>query len=104
MTTRALEAFSYAPRTLEVLNGGTQSTIQDYPGRLNYWSVGVPPSGPMDDLSFRLANRVLGNPEHAAALEITMSGPTLKFNRNAVICLTGAAMHAELDGHRIKFW
>src|ERR1700722_11009032 len=104
MTTRALEAFSYAPRTLEVLSGGTQSTIQDYPGRLNYWSVGVPPSGPMDDLSFRLANRVLGNPENAAALEITMSGPTLKFNRNAVICLTGAAMHAELDGQRIEFW
>ena len=104
MTTRALEAFSYAPRTLEVLSGGTQSTIQDYPGRLNYWSVGVPPSGPMDDLSFRLANRVLGNPENAAALEITMSGPTLKFNRNAVICLTGAAMHAELDGHRVNFW
>jgi urea carboxylase len=104
MTTRALETFPYAPRTLEVLSGGTQTTIQDYPGRLNYWSIGVPPSGPMDDLSFRFANRALGNPENAAALEITMSGPTLKFNADVVICLTGAPMHADLDGRTLTFW
>jgi urea carboxylase len=104
MTTRALEAFAYAPRTLEVLGGGTQTTLQDYPGRLSYWNVGVPPSGPMDDLSFRLANRAVGNPEHAAALEITMSGPTLKFNTDALICLTGAPMHAALDGRTLAFW
>jgi urea carboxylase len=104
LTTRALDTFSYAPRTLEVLSGGTQTTIQDYPGRLNYWNVGVPPSGPMDDLSFRLANRALGNPENSPALEITMSGPTLKFNTDAVICLTGAPMHADLDGRRLTFW
>ena len=104
MTTRALEGFSYAPRTIEVLSGGTQTTIQDYPGRLNYWNVGVPPSGPMDDLSFRLANRALGNPADAAALEITMSGPTLKFNADAVICLTGAPLRADLDGRAVAFW
>ena len=104
MTTRALETFSYAPRTLEVLSGGTQTTIQDYPGRLNYWSVGVPPSGPMDDLSFRLANRAVGNPEDAAALEITMSGPALRFNTDALICLTGAPMHADLNGRKLAFW
>jgi urea carboxylase len=104
LTTRALETFSYAPHTLEVLGGGTQTTIQDYPGRLHYWHVGVPPSGPMDDLSFRLANRALGNPENAAALEITMSGPTLKFNTDAIICLTGALLHADLDGRGLKFW
>jgi urea carboxylase len=104
MTTRGLETFAYAPRTLEVLSGGTQTTIQDYPGRLHHWNVGVPPSGPMDDLSFRLANRAVGNPENAAALEITMSGPTLKFNTDAVICLTGAPLHAELDGRGLTYW
>ena len=104
MTTRVLESFSYMPRTLEVLSGGTQSTIQDYPGRLKYWNVGVPPSGPMDSLSFRLGNRVVGNPEDAAALEITMSGPTLKFNTDAIICVTGAQMRADIDGRPIKFW
>jgi urea carboxylase len=104
MTTRALEGITYAPRTLEVLGGGTQTTIQDFPGRLNHWNVGVPPSGPMDDLSFRLANRALGNPENAAGLEITMSGPTLKFNADAVICLTGAPLRADLDGRALTFW
>ena len=104
MTTRVLDGFSYTPRTLEILSGGTQTTIQDYPGRLNYWNVGVPPSGPMDSLSFRLANRAVGNPQEAAALEITMSGPTLTFNTDAIICLTGADMHGDIDGRPIAFW
>ncbi len=41
-------ALPYRPRTIEVLQRGTQTTVQDYPGRLGYWDVGVPPSGPMD--------------------------------------------------------
>jgi urea carboxylase len=98
MTTRALDSFAYSPRTLEVLAGGTQTTIQDYPGRVGLWNVGVPPSGPMDNLSFRLANRVLGNPADAAALEITVLGPTLKFNTDAAICMAGAEMEADIDG------
>jgi urea carboxylase len=103
MTTRALDAFAYAPRTLEVVTAGTQTTIQDYPGRLKFWSVGVPPSGPMDSLSFRLANRALGNPAAAAALEITVSGPTLKFNADATICLTGAEMAVDIDGRSAAY-
>ncbi|MGD0491934.1 MAG: urea carboxylase [Steroidobacteraceae bacterium] len=98
LTTRALEGFAYAARTLEVLSAGTQTTVQDHPGRLGYWCVGVPPSGPMDHWSFRLANRAVGNPPDAAALEITMAGPTLKFNADAVICLTGAESPADIDG------
>jgi urea carboxylase len=104
MTTRALERFAYAPRTIEVLVAGTQTTIQDYPGRVGYWNVGVPPSGPMDHVSFRLANIAVGNPAGAAALELTIAGPTLKFNANATICLTGAEMAAELDGQPVPFW
>ncbi|MFP5368780.1 MAG: urea carboxylase, partial [Actinomycetes bacterium] len=48
---------------------GLQTTVQDWPGRTGLWQVGVPPSGPMDDLSFRLGNVALGNPEGAAGLE-----------------------------------
>jgi urea carboxylase len=103
MTTRALEAFVYLPRTLEVLAAGTQTTVQDYPGRVGFWNVGVPPSGPMDDLSFRLANRLLGNPADAAALEMTVSGATLKFNTDAVICLSGAAMQADVGGRPVLY-
>jgi urea carboxylase len=103
MTTRTLDSFAYAPRTVEVLAAGTQTTIQDYPGRVGYWNVGVPPSGPMDSLSFRLANRALRNSADAAALEITVSGPTLKFNTDTTICLTGARMPADIDGRPARF-
>ena len=104
LSTRLLNAFHYAPRTIDVLEPGTFSTVQDYPGRIGYWAVGVPPSGPMDDLALRLANRLVGNPESAAGLEFTIVGPTLRFNTDTVICLTGAHMQAELDGNPVAYW
>lgn len=96
--TRCLEGLVYRADTFEVLSGGTQTSVQDYPGRLGYWAVGVPPSGPMDSRSLRVGNRLLGNPEGCAALEITMSGPTLRFNTDAVIAVTGAVIPVTLDG------
>ncbi|MBO3277296.1 urea carboxylase [Pseudomonas schmalbachii] len=96
--TRCLENLRYHATTFEVLSAGTQTTVQDYPGRLGYWAVGVPPSGPMDDRALRLGNRLLGNEEGAAALEITMSGPTLRFNTDAVVAVTGAPIPLSLDG------
>ena len=81
MLTRTLQTFAYKADTIEVLAPGTQTTIQDWPGRLGYWAVGVPPSGPMDPLSFRLANRLVGNDEGAPAIEITLSGPTLQIQQ-----------------------
>jgi urea carboxylase len=95
--TGSLPEFAYAPSTIEVLAGGAMTTVQDHPGRLGYWAVGVPPSGPMDDFSFRLGNRALGNDEDAAGLELTVSGPTLVFHRAATICLAGAPMGATLS-------
>jgi urea carboxylase len=98
MVTATLGEFAFRPRTIDVLSAGTLSSVQDWPGRLGYWNVGVPPSGPMDDRHFRLANRIVGNPEGAAGLELTLRGPTLRFNLDAVIALTGARMAASLDG------
>lgn len=102
--TRWLAAFPYAPSTVDVIEPGTQTSIQDYPGRVGYWAVGVPPSGPMDDRAFRLANRLVGNPEGESGLEITLSGPTLRFNAPATIALAGAGMPADLDGVPVPFW
>jgi urea carboxylase len=96
--TRCLEGLNYRASTFEVLAAGTQTSVQDYPGRLGYWAVGVPPSGPMDSRALRLGNRLLGNPEGAAGLEITMSGPSLRFNCDAVIAVTGAPLPLTLDG------
>ncbi len=98
VSTRALSQIAYRPDTIRVLAGGPSTTVQDYPGRTGYWDVGVPPSGPMDALAFRLGNRLLGNDETAAGLEFTAAGPTLLFNALARICLTGADFSAKLDG------
>jgi urea carboxylase len=99
--TALLNDVAYAPAAFEVLEPGTQTTVQDHPGRRGYWDVGVPPSGPMDPLSFRLGNRLLGNPAEAAGLECTAVGPSLRFRAPAVIALTGADMGATVDGRTV---
>jgi urea carboxylase len=103
-TTRFLNSLAFSSRSIEVLHPGTHTTIQDSPGRLRFWDVGVPPSGPMDSLAFALANRLLENDAYCAALELTVTGPTLKFGSDALIALTGASMRAELDGRAVEFW
>ncbi len=95
--TRCLEGLTYRATTFEVISAGTQSTVQDFPGRQGYWAVGVPPSGPMDNRALRLGNALLGNPADAAGLEITMSGPILRFNTDAVVAVTGAEIPLKLD-------
>ncbi len=104
VTTSTLADTEYRPPQIAVLSPGTQTTVQDWPGRLGFWHVGVPPSGPMDDRSFRLANRAAGNSEGAAGLEIVVSGPSLRFDFDAVICLSGAALPATLDGAAVPYW
>lgn len=96
--TRFLADLAFTPALIEVLDGGIETLAVDWPGRVGYWEVGVPPSGPFDDRSFRLANRLLGNPEGAPGLEMTVRGPTLKFLHAAWFCLTGADLQATLDG------
>ena len=98
VTTSYLKTFPYLPHTFEVLDSGTMTTVQDYPARLGYWHVGVPPSGPMDALSFRLGNRLLCNEEGAPGLECTVTGPTLKFDTATAVVITGADFGALLNG------
>jgi urea carboxylase len=104
MTTAFLGSFEVGRRAFEILEGGTQTTVQDYPGRLGYWHVGVPPSGPMDTLAFRFANRLVNNAESAPALEMTTMGAKLKFDADATVALTGAEMGATLDGEPAPRW
>jgi urea carboxylase len=100
VTTSLLADLPFTPDALEVIpsQGSGATTVVAHPGRVGYWSVGVPPSGPMDDWSFRLGNRLLGNPSDAAGLECAVTGPWLRFHRAATVCLTGAAMGATLHG------
>ncbi len=103
-TTAFLSRFAFAPHTIDVLDGGVQTTVQQSPGRVGYWSVGVPPSGPMDDRAFDLANALIGNPRDAAGLEFTMVGATLRFNTATLFALGGAPLSATLDGEPVPFW
>lgn len=89
---------------IEVTAGGTLTTVQDWPGRTGYWQVGVPPSGPMDSLSFRLGNRALGNDEGAPGLECTLQGPTLRFSHATTLCVTGAPAPVTVDGAPVPHW
>ena len=82
-----------------VLDGGLQTTIQDV-GRTGLLALGVPRSGALDTLSYRLANRIAGNPPGTAVLELRSPGPTLRVDaENARIALTGtAALTIERNG------
>ena len=83
---------------------GLQTSVQDWPGRAALWQVGVPPSGPMDDLSFRLGNQALGNAEGAPGLEFTMTGPRLRFSHSTTVCVTGADVRLSMDGTDVPAW
>ena len=93
-----------ADGAIEYREPGLQTTVQDYPGRVGLWRVGIPPSGPMDSLAFRLANLLVGNAPGAAALEIQFAGPTLAFHAETAIALTGPGCDATLDGEAMPLW
>ena len=102
--TRFLSSFHYKPATIDVLEPGVQTSVQDWPGRQGHWDVGVPPSGPMDAYAHRMANRLVGNAPEAAALECTLAGPSLRFNCAAVVAVTGAPASLTLDGQPVAMW
>jgi urea carboxylase len=88
----------------EVIKPGLETSVQDWPGRIGYWNQGFPPSGPMDSWSMRLANVLVGNAPGAAALECQFMGPTLTFQGDTVIAVTGADMQAKIDGEAMPMW
>ncbi len=82
---------------ITVESPGLLTTVQDS-GRFGYERFGVSPSGPVDRLSFQIANILVGNPRGESALEATLAGPSLLFDGDGVIALTGADMSASLNG------
>lgn len=82
---------------IEVLTSGPATTIQDL-GRDGYGHLGVPVAGAVDRLALRTANRLVGNPDGAAALEMAAEGASLRFGADASVALTGGALELQLDG------
>ena len=89
---------------VKVIKKGLETSVQDYPGRIGTLNLGFPPSGPMDSWSFRLANVLVENEPGTAALECQFMGPTLKFNSDRVIAITGADMSPKIDGAPAPLW
>ena len=76
------------PAAITVVQPGLFTTIQDL-GRPGYRAAGVPLSGAADRLSLRLANLLVGNPDDTPAIECTLLGPTLRFERDSLVALVG---------------
>jgi urea carboxylase len=91
------ESFHFTPCTIDVLSAGTYTTVQDWPARLGVGN-GIPEAGPMDSLSFRLANIIAGNSQGMEGLEVTLQGPEFKFNVASIVAVTGATIDVSIDG------
>ncbi|MER6128750.1 urea carboxylase [Streptomyces sp. NPDC001795] len=89
---------------IDVLVPGAMTTVQDLPGRLGYWHVGVPPSGPFDTVSFAEANLAVGNPAQVPGLEVTAGGLSLRFSAATVVAVTGAPVPVTVDGSAAALW
>jgi antagonist of KipI len=86
-----------------ILDPGPQTTVQDL-GRLGQLRYGIPPSGPMDRFAFVLANRLVGNPDGAAALECTLIGPRFEAETPCAVAVTGADMPFSVNGAEAPRW
>jgi urea carboxylase len=91
-------------RSAEVIEPGIQSTVQDYPGRRGMLAQGFFPAGPMDHFALRAANLLVGNPESAAALEITLGGFALRLDADATIAVCGAEAALTAGGRPFASW
>jgi urea carboxylase len=101
--TQFLSNFAFRPPAIDVLAGGSYTLVEDYPGRPTI-GKGFGHGGPMDPISFQIANALVGNPLGKEGLEITLTGPDLRFLADAVVSLTGAAIAATLDGKDFPMW
>jgi KipI family sensor histidine kinase inhibitor len=89
--------------SVEVLSPGLLTTVQDL-GRHGYQRYGVPVCGPVDEFALWSANALAGNSPGAAGLELTVSGPVLRFHAAMVVALTGADLACRLHSVDLGAW
>lgn len=88
---------------IELIEPGIRTTIQDM-GRTGYYHQGVPPAGAADKFSFIFGNLLLGNPRHAAALEMMVKGAKIEFYKKTTAVITGAPVQVFLNGKQQPMW
>jgi antagonist of KipI len=89
--------------TIQVLAPGLLTTVQDL-GREGFGPLGVSPSGAADPIALRVGNRLVGNPQGAAGLEMTLLGGTFFFPQGALIAVAGSDFGATLDTVPVEPW
>jgi biotin-dependent carboxylase-like uncharacterized protein len=89
---------------LKVINGGIETLVEDWPGRLGYLGKGMSASGAFDNVSLGLANILVGNASGEAGLEITGGFFEAEFRDDAVIAVTGTDMKSSINGEPILMW
>ena len=90
-------------KAFKIVQPGMLTTVQDL-GRLGYQRLGVPVAGAMDPFALRVGNKLVGNPDGEAGVEITFTGPTLGVLTDAIIAVTGADLGARLNGAFMPMW
>ncbi|TVY80340.1 putative urea carboxylase [Lachnellula suecica] len=95
--------FKYEPCAIDVLSPGSFTTVQDFPARSTS-GHGIPKGGPMDSLSSRIANVLVGNEPGMEVLEMTLTGPELLFTAPAVFSVCGAPVSVTIDGEEKPMW
>jgi len=89
--------------SVEILAPGMLTSVQDA-GRSGARALGVRVGGAADTYSLRVANLLVGNDQDTAAMEITLSGPSLRLHRATTIALCGATIDAHADGIALPGW
>ena len=88
---------------MKVIDPGLLTTVQDR-GRFGYQKDGVTPGGAMDLIALTVANSLVGNDESAAALEVTIAGPSIEFRQDELVSVCGADLTAEMASIRLPTW
>jgi len=89
---------------LKIINGGMQTLVEDWPGRIGYLDQGISPSGAFDHFAHRAANLIVGNPVTEASLEITAGLFEGEFGIDTVISITGTDMEPSVNGQTVPMW
>ncbi len=88
---------------LKILKGGMLTSVQDL-GRYGFQKYGVIVSGAMDPFAHRIANLLVGNHENAATLEMSLTGPSIEFETDTCIALSGGDLSPRLDDRPCGMW
>ena len=92
---------AHAVPGFEVMEGGSQTTVQDR-GRPGYGRQGIAPNGVLDRAAAAWANRIVGNDADAAVLEMVLAGPTLRATRRLTVSLAGTVPVATVNGRLVR--